>query len=342
MKAKKRVTIDEVALAAGVHRSTVSRVLSGYLGVNADKRRRVLKAVRAMNYHPDSLAGALKSKKRNTWGFLSSWYTEINSADHFYASTLVGFLGAADRHGMRVLLQNVLGRFDQAEACLRFCNDSQLGALAVMAPRTQEAGLRGLKRLHVPVLLLAYRPQDPQLSFVDLDNVAGAERVMGHLLERGHRRIAYIGGELEFSSNARDRLQGYRQALQTAGLAPDAGWVHNESFEPAFAVRVLGQLLALPASRRPSAVFCATDAMARALLDAALQRGLKVPADLAVAGFDDNPGANLRGPGLTTVRFPFAEAGLRAGEILGRMAEGSLKGPQRVLIEPSLVIRQST
>lgn len=339
---RKRITINEVAAAAGVHRSTVSRVLSGLGGVNDDKRDRVLAVAKSLNYHPDTVAGALKSKRRNTWGFLSSWYTKINSMDHFYSTTMVGFLDSASQHNMRVLLQNVVGRFDEVEACLRFCNDSQLGGVVIMAPRTKESALKELKRLHVPAILLAYTPKDPELSFVDLDNVAGAKLAVRHLVGKGHKRIAYVGGELELSSNARDRYTGHLQSLEEASLPVDADLIRNESFEPGFALASLEHFLALPPQRRPTAVFCATDAMARAVVDEALRRGLAVPGDLAVVGFDDNPMVAPRLPGLTTVNFPFFEAGTRAGDILSQITQPGHDGPVRVLLPPNLVVREST
>jgi LacI family transcriptional regulator len=336
----KRININDVAQAAGVHRSTVSRALTGSGPVSPENRERVLAAARSLNYHPDTLAGSLKSRRKNTWGFLSFWTTTPNSMDHFYARALGGLLDAANRAGVRLLLQNVVGRFDQSEECPRFCHDAQLAGLVVLAPRTREEGLKELKRLHVPSVLLAYRPQDPALSYVDLDNVDGARQLTAYLGAKGHARIAYIGGELELSANARDRYEGYLQGLRQCSLPVDADLIRHGSFEPAFAVASLERLLALPASRRPTAVFCATDPMARAAIDEAQRRGLQVPLDLAVAGFDDNPLVSGGQPGLTTVRYPFFEAGSQAGAIL----EGRSKaqdGPQQVLLKAELVLRDS-
>lgn len=337
----KRITIHEVAEAAGVHRSTVSRVMTNRGSVSPKNREKVLAAARALNYHPDTLAGSLKSKRKSTWGFLSSWISTTNSTDHYYAKALGGLLDAANRDGMRLLLQNVVGRFDQSEECLRFCNDAQLGGLVVLAPRSKEAALGALKRLHVPVLLLAYRPQDPELSFVDMDNVEAARLMVEHLASRGHKRIAYIGGELDLSANARDRYEGYLKGLQQHNLPVDGDLIRNQSFEPDFAVETLESFLALPPTQRPSAVFCATDAMARAVIGQAQRRGLRVPQDLAVAGIDDNPFANMAAPGLTTVHFPFFEAGERAGTLLGELIRGAA-GPKRELLAPKLIVREST
>lgn len=336
----KRININDVAQAAGVHRSTVSRALTGSGPVSPENRGRVLAAVKSLNYHPDTLAGALKSRRKNTWGFLSFWYYTPNSMDHFYSKALGGLLDAANRAGVRLLLQNVVGRFDENEECLRFCHDAQLAGLVVLAPRTREEGLRELKRLHVPSVLLSYRAQDPALSYVDLDNVVGARLMVEHLGAQGHRRIAYIGGELELSANARDRYEGYLQGLAQFSLPVDADLIRHGSFEPAFAVAALEGFLSLPPARRPGALLCATDPMARAVIDEAQRRGLRVPGDLAVAGFDDNPLVSAGSPSLSTVHYPFFEAGARAGDIIDSQVKGS-EGPARELLQPRLVLRES-
>ncbi len=120
----------------------------------------------------------------------------------------------------------------------------------------------------------------------------------------------------------------------------DADLIRHGSFEPAFAVASLDRLLALPASRRPTAVFCATDPMARAAIDEAQRRGLQVPLDLAVAGFDDNPLVSGGTPSLTTVRYPFFEAGARAGAIIEARLKGQ-DGPVRELLKAELMVRES-
>ncbi len=287
------------------------------------------------------MAGALKSKRRNTWGFLSFWYSTPNSADAYYAKALGGLLDAANNVGHRLLLQNVVGRFDQNEDCLRFCHDSQLGGVVILAPRTEEAGLKELKRLSIPAVLLVYRPRDPELNFVDLDNVKGAALAVAHLASRGHKRIGFIGGELELSANARDRYDGYVQAMKSGGLSLDKALVRHGTFDPQFAIGAARELLSYAKDQRPTAIFCATDLMARGVIQTAESLGLKVPRDLAVAGFDDNQEVQTPG-GITTVRYPFFEAAQRAGETLRRLTREPQSAPLHVLLEPELIVRGST
>jgi LacI family transcriptional regulator len=338
----KRVNINDVAQAAGVHRSTVSRALTGSGPVSAENRAKVQAAAKALNYHPDTLAGALKSKRKNTWGLLSFWAFGSNSLDYYYNRCLGGLLDSANQHGQRLLLQNVVGRFDGNEEASRFLHDAQLAGVVILAPRTDEAALAELKRLSIPAVLLAYTPRDPALNFVDLDNVRGARLMTEHLLSKGHKRIAFINGSPMLSANARDRRDGYLAALRAAGLEADpALMAEDPAFNPVAAATALSRFLDLPQGERPTALFCATDMMARYCVDAAQTRGLRVPQDLAVAGFDDNPDAALADPALTTIRFPFYEAGQRAGELLRHLAAGET-GPLRQMLEPSLVTRSTT
>lgn len=335
------MNINDVAQAAGVHRSTVSRALTGSGPVSAENKAKVLAAAKALNYHPDTLAGALKSRRRNTWGLLSSWAFGANPLDYYYNRCLGGLLESANQDGRRLLLQNVVGRFDGNEQALRFLHDAQLAGVVVLAPRGDESSLAELKRLSIPAVLLAYTPRDPELNFVDLDNARGARMMAEHLLSKGHRRIGLINGQAATSANARDRRDGFLAGLRAAGLEADPALMHEDpAFNPVSAAAAASAWMDLPPGRRPTALFCATDTMARWVVQALAQRGLRVPQDVAVAGFDDNPDQALAAPGLTTVRFPFFEAGQRAGELLRHLGAGD-PGPLRHLLEPQLVVRES-
>lgn len=336
------VNINDVAKEAGVHRSTVSRALTGSGPVSAENRQRVREAVTKLNYHPNTLAGALKSRKHNTWGLLSFWYFMPNSMDHYYAMVLGGLLDSASKIGFRLLLHNLVGRFDQNPDCISFCHDTQLGGVVVVAPRCDESALEELKRLPTSAVLAAFRPSDPKLNFVDLDNIKGSRMMVEHLIQQGHTRIAYIGGELKLSANARDRYEGYLQGIRKAGLSMDARLIHNESFDPDFAVATLQKLMDLAPSDRPTAIFCATDLMAVAVIEEAEQKGIAVPRDLAVAGFDNNPDAFSVNPRISTINFPFYEIGMKAGDILRSLSADPQSGPYHILLEPTIVLREST
>lgn len=302
---------------------------------------RVLEAARRLNYHPNSQAAALKSRRRSTWGMLSFWYFSPNSMDHYYSKILGGLLDAASEISYRVLLENVVGRFDQSQECARFCHESQLGGLVIVAPRCEEGSLQFIKSLQTPAVLVAYRPEDPELSFIDLDNKRAARMVVEHFVSKGHKRIAYVGGELELNANARDRYQGYLEGMKAAGLRVDPRWAHNKVFDAFFGAEALSRFMALEAISRPTAIFCATDLLALSLMEEAKRLGINIPSDLMVAGIDNNPESETCSPTLTSIHFPFYEMGAQAGEILKRLADNP-RSPQRILLEPKLIHRDSS
>jgi LacI family transcriptional regulator len=291
---------------------------------------------------PRSPPGPPAVRRGNTWGLLSFWQFAPSSMDHNYSKILGGLFDSAGEIGYRLLLQNLDGRFDQGEEAARFCHDPLISGLAVLAPRCAEGGLGELRRLSVPAVLVAHTPSDPELSFVDLDNVEAGRLAVRHLVQKGHRQIAFIGGEIDLNANARDRHQGFLEGMERAGLTVDPRLVRNLNFTPGFAIQSVLAMLALPRAAQPTAIFCGNDNMAAAVVDVARERGLRVPDDLAVAGVDDNPVALTTSPALTTVRFPFFDLGSQAGNILQALAEDPRSAPQRVVLEPRLVVRAST
>lgn len=337
-----RVNIDDVARDAGVHRRTASRTPTGAGPVRPGNREKVLAAAKKLHDQPGPVAGAVESPRPSTWGLLSFWHFAPASLDHNYSKILGGLFASAGKIGYRLLLQNFEDPFDESEDSVRFCLDSHVSGVAIVAPRCHEAALSVLRGLPCPVVLVAHTPRDPQLSFVDLDNVEAGRMVVLHLSQKGHRRIAFIGGEIDLNANARDRHKGFLDGMKRAGLTVDRRLVRNRNFTPGFAIQSFLAMMALPRTAQPTAIFCGNDNMAAAVVDVARERGLTVPGDLSVAGVDDNPVALTTVPALTTVRFPFFELGAQAGEMLQKLAEDPASGPLRVLLEPRLVVRAST
>lgn len=352
-----RANIDDVAPEAGSHRDAASRKRPGPGSASRESldsreslegregresRDQVLAAATKLDPAAGAPGGALGSRRHDTWGLLSFWHFDPSSMDHNYSKILGGLFDSAGKIGYRLLLQNFEGRFDQSEDSVRFCEDAQISGLAILAPRCREAALEKLHQLRCPVVLVAHRPRDPALSFVDLDNIEAGRMVVLHLAQKGHRRIAFVGGEIDVNANARDRHKGFLNGMKRAGLTVDRRLVRNRNFTPGFAIQSFLAMMALPRAAQPTAIFCGNDNMAAAVVDVARERGLMVPGDLSVAGVDDNPVALTMTPTLTTVRFPFFELGAQAGEMLRKLAEDPKSGPLRVLLEPRLVVRAST
>lgn len=334
--------IRDIARLAGVHRSTVSRVLSGKGYASAESREKVMKVVRKLDYHVNPIARALKSKQKNALGFFTFWHYDINPAEPWYQQTLLGILASLTRSKSNLVLNNIRGLLSEENRELGFFYDSQLGGALMMAPRVKEKDLSFLRKVQIPVVLLYYQIDNPQYSWIDLDNVAGARMAVEHLIGLGHRRVGFIGGDREFVSNARDRYIGYQKALQAAGIAERAELALHGYFSFEFGKEGARKLLGLPESKRPTALFCATDSTALGAMEAAGELGLKIPKQVSIVGFDDNIFAATANPPLTTIRQPFTDIGRQGVETLEAIIKDPKRKPRQVLIKPELILRKST
>lgn len=340
---KEMPNIHDVARLAGVHRSTVSRVLTGQGSVSEKSRKKVLEAARRINYHINTVASALKSQKKTAIGLLSFWHCSPNPSEAYYQQTLTGIIDEITQSKYHLLLNNIQGTVHSENQELNFCFESLLGGVILMSPRVKsEDDLSFLKQVNVPTLLLLYRAESPNYSWIDLDNRKGARLAVDHLVKLGHKKIAYMGGELEYSTNARDRYRGYQESLLKAGLKEDPERVRNGLFWIEHGIEFMKHFLSLPADQRPTAVFCATDMMAYGAMSVIKEAGLRIPEDISVVGFDDYERSSHTEPLLTTVRQPFYTIGKQAVQAIEEMVKRPSGGARHILVEPELIVRNST
>ncbi|MET7686877.1 LacI family DNA-binding transcriptional regulator [Streptomyces sp. NPDC005483] len=323
----------DVAREAGVSHITVSRVINGHPSVRPETRTRVEAAIQKLGYRRNSVARALKSRRSSTIGVVI-----VGSELFELPRILLGVETAAKQAGYWVSLASRQGESttgDLLETVQRL-TDQSVEAIAVVAdrPGTVEA-LSGLA-LGVPVaVVMSGNLPHPELSFVEVDQELGARLAVRHLLDLGHRDIAHLTGALR-TFDARARLDGW-QAELTAAAAEGALREGDFSAESGFR---LAHELCDAGSGLPTAVFAGNDQMAMGVLAAFAERGVKVPHDVSVVGFDDMKGAGYLVPALTTVRQDFAHLGRSAIELLVRRVGGEPAQGQK--IAPRLVVRHST
>ncbi len=335
-------TIYDVAKLAGVHRSTVSRVLSGKGAASPEARERVLNAARQINYHANTAAQALKSPRKDAIGILQLGDRSEDLSEAYYQRTLTGIMDEVGRTKRHLLLKSVRGSVREDDPELDFCHETSLAGLILIAPKAKESDLGFVKKLDIPTLLLFCRTEDPGFSWIDLDNRKGALEAVEHLMKLGHRKIGYVGGEMEYSSNARDRYAGYRQALGKAAIQENPLWVHHGPLTQEFGEKAAQKILILPRERRPTAFFCSTDTTAFGVIKAMEGSGSRVPKEVSVVGFDDHERASYFDPPLTTIHQPFYRIGQQAIELLEVMIEEQDENPRHVFVEPKLKVREST
>ena len=294
-----RATITDVAAEAGVSISTVSLVMNEKGAVAESTRSRVRTAATRLGYTPSRTARGLAASRTGRTGNLGFVLREdhFRRSEPFYTRVFLGAEFEARRRGLYVLLATIPERY-RPEDAPRFLQEHTVDGV-VVAGRVDGAFLAALSQAGIPFVLADYAW--PGAASVQLDNEGGAALVAEHLVARGHTRVGFLGADDGHPSIAA-RRDGFLRAMAAAGhvLAPDLVVTGRCVADRSAGTRIAADLLDRP--DRPSAIFCANDALALGLLDAARERGLRVPEDLAVVGFDDVEGAALASPPLTTVR----------------------------------------
>lgn len=341
MVRKKRVTHQDVARLAGVSPALVSYVLNdGPRATSADARRRVLAAVEALAYHPNANARGLRMQRTRTIGYIPYDYNpQIAFLAPYNGGVLTELTTAllARRHYMLPFPVGIGQELAGVNELLHSGRiDGVLVRLAEEPPATDQL-LEMIARAGVPCVCIE-RAGDPRFGFasVTYDDAAGAHAATAYLIAQGHRRIAHLVGDLRQAA-ARDRLIGYRRALAEADLPVDEDLLRGRSWAPGDVALATRQLLDL--SRPPTAVFAANDVVAFSAIETVRARGLRVPDDIAIVGFDDVALPQEVVPTLTTVRIPFAELGRRAADLILRLTEGDESAVESDVVPLELVRR---
>jgi LacI family transcriptional regulator len=327
-------TIHDVARAARVSIATVSRVLNDSPRVSDGTRRRVWAAADRLDYTPNSAARALTTRRTRTLGvLLPDLYGE------FFSEVIRGVDRAAREASLQILISSSHANAEEAVSAARAMR-GRIDGLIVMAP--DSASSEALQRIArgTPVVVINPRRKIEGCGAVSIANFEGAFAVTKHLTALGHRSIATIRGP-RGNVDATERLRGFRRALKGAGLDPAAALVVAGDFTESSGHRAAETILA--ARPRPTAVFAANDSMAIGLLSALGDQSVRVPEDVAVAGFDDIAIARYLSPPLTTARVDACELGARAVRRLVQgeaCEEGDRTGRPEVLPAP-LVVRRS-
>ena len=333
------VSIKDIAKAAGVSHPTVSRALRDSPLVSAETRARIKQLAEEMGYSPDARAQSLVRGSTRTVGVV---VTTI--ADPFIAPVVQGIEDAAQQHGYTVILCNSHSDREREISAVETLRSKRVDGVIVTSSRVGALYLDHLERIGVPVVLINnHNERSGRYTYsVSVDNRHGGKLATEHLLQRGHRRIAYVSGPADHSDDL-DRLAGYREALDQAGMPFDPTLVVGGTGRADGGEQALPVLMALEAP--PTAVFCYNDMTAIGLMRAAQAAGLSIPTDLAVVGFDDIPFASYVRPPLSTVAQLKAEMGAWAMEMVLALIATSDPIEDRfsnLVLEGQLIVREST
>ncbi|MGH8823797.1 MAG: LacI family DNA-binding transcriptional regulator [Jiangellaceae bacterium] len=323
--ASSSVTIRDVAAHAGVSIATVSRVLRGTAPVTAATRDRVLASVADLRFTPSPLGRALAEGRHAANGIV---FPDLSGP--YYADVLLGYEEAAGELGRSVLILSTHGR-DAAPEMVRELA-GRVDGLVLLGRTVSDNVITELSERGLPVVLLA-RPATGAVDSVQAENVESARALTGHLLDHGHRDLAFLG-DPDRSPDTLERWSGFSEALAAAGLTPAAAV--RGGFSEQEGRRAAHELLS---AGLPDAVVCANDELALGLLSALRAHGVDAPGDVAVTGWDDVMAA--RYAGLTTVRQPMRELGAHAARMLDLRIRGDTGGARHEVLTTDLVVRDS-
>jgi len=325
-------TIRDVAERAGVSHQTVSRVINGHELVSGATRERVERAIRDLNYVPSPIARGLISNRTHSIGLVSSAIS-----DQFFGEVAAGAEAEARRCGYYLVIASVEEHAEADErAYLRLMLERRVEGLIVARPRLP-ISVDQVSLQQVPVVAIA-SAEAPGLTVVDVDNRGGGRDAVAYLLAQGHRRIATITGPMEWCSS-QHRLEGYREALAAAGVGPEPSLVEQaDGWDPVDGQLAMGRLLTRGVSF--TALFAYSDLIAIGAIQELRTRGLRVPEDVSIVGYDDIRVAAYVDPPLTTIRQPTREVGERAASlVLDAIAHGVRS--ETTLLPTQLVVRRS-
>jgi DNA-binding LacI/PurR family transcriptional regulator len=327
-------TMKEVAKLAGVSVATVSRVLNNNPDVSPELRSRVLQAVEKLNYKRNRVARSLRAKTSLIIGLLIS-----DIQNPFFTSVVRGVEDVAYAHGYTLLLCNS----DEDSAKERLYIDIMLAervAGVIISPVAEVDNYSSvLLQAGVPIVAMDRRMRDLEVDTVVVNNVEGVYQAVGYLIEQGHRRIGFIGGPTR-TTTGRERQEGYQRALTEHGIELDQGLIQIGDFKQDSGYQMACKLLEM--DDPPTAIFAANNLMTLGALNAIHQKGLNIPRDVAIVGFDDMPWAPSLAPPLTAVAQPTYELGCTAADfLLSRIADPE-RPVEQICLRTTLVIRESS
>lgn len=326
-----RVRMKEVAEAVGVSINTVSRALNGKPEISPETKAKILRATAQLGYKPNRLARGLRSNKTGIIGVIVA-----DIANPYFSMLVKGIVKATQAHDYSIVLQSTDENYDREEEAIQVLLAAHVDGMLIAPTQKGIETIEELSESRVPFVLMSRYFTELETDYVIMDDLQGGFLATEYLLKQGHERIAMVNGPLHISS-ARERFEGYKKALSEHGLEVDASLVVCGALTMDDGCRAARQLLR---NSPPSAIFAFSDFVAFGVMRALRERGLRVPTDGAVVGFDDILFSSCLETPLTTVGGQTEMVGHEAAELLIRKLSG--KGatePGQIRLPVQLVVR---
>lgn len=332
------VTLKDIAERTGKSVPTVSRALAGFADISPQTREAVRRVARELGYEPNAAARSLQKKRTDSLALILSSPRHLRFSDPFFSEFLSGAVEAAARHGFNLnITADALE--DERETYLRHIRRRSADGYLILRTQRQDGRINLLREHGVPFVAFGRVEGDNDFHLVDEDGTHGIRQVVDHLIALGHTRLACIAEPLQFTKSFH-RVRGFLDGLQAHALPADPSLLVEANFRQRSGKLSAQRLLDLP--QPPTAIVACNDLLALGAVSAAQERGLAVGRDISISGFDDIVLAEIANPPLTTVHQPAHQLGTLVAEMLCRLVSGEPVLQKQVILQPAVVLRQST
>ncbi|MCR8845671.1 catabolite control protein A [Paenibacillus sp. SC116] len=328
------VTIYDVAREAGVSMATVSRVVNNNPNVKPQTRKKVFEAIERLGYRPNAVARGLASKKTTTVGVV---IPDISNS--IFAEIARGIEDIANMYHYNIILCNADKKKEKEIRVINTLLEKQVDGLLFMGGVITEDHIQAFRTASVPIVLCATKDENGIMPSVDIDHEAAAFDAVNTLIRHGHREIAMISGTLQDPANGYARFQGYKRALERAGIEYKEDMVRIGNYRYESGVEAMQYFLGL--KKRPTAIFSATDEMAIGAIHSIQDGGLKVPDDFSIISVDNIRMASMVRPQLTTVAQPMYDIGAVAMRLLTKLMKKENVEQSQVILQHEIIHRLS-
>jgi len=332
-------TIKDVARQANVSTATVSLVLQDHRRISHKTKQKVLRVIREMNYRPSKMARGLVMRQTQNIGFILT-DNHFLKTEPFYTYIFLGTEFEARGHEYYILLNTIPTVYNDEDCLPRFVKENNVDGI-IIAGKVPAEIIACIMPFHIPLVFVDYYPPSGDYFAVLIDNIDGGFKATDHLLSLGHRRIAFIGGDLDHPS-IYDRFQGYRNALKKAGIPLDDQIIITSEKATSRESGAHAAKELFCHGKDVTAVFACNDAMAIGAMQYCKFAGILVPQDVSIVGFDDVETDLSEYTPLTTLSVPKIDMGSQATKMMVDILENKIKKPHKVLIPVDLIVRDST
>jgi len=333
-----KINIKDVAKKAGVSTATVSRVLGDFPGVRDRTRKKVLKAISELNYEINAVARNLRQKKTNSIGIIVG-----NVLSQFYSVIAKSVEDTANKFGYNTILCNGDENPEKEREYLKVLKSNRVDGIILTPTGKNSEYVQHLINSRTKVVLLDRLIEGVDCDVVLVDNINGAYKAVKHLIDQGYKKIGIVDGYLD-RTTGEERLSGYLQAIEEAGIAKDNSLIKIGNFKKESGRKLTKELL--KQSNRPEAIFTTNIDMSMGALIAIKELGLTIPDDIGIVCFDDSDWASILDPPITVIRQPVYQLGSTAAELLIKRIENDKNDPDFrptvITLNTDLIIRNST